>query len=75
LRGNKTPAEFHGEQKGSIENAGGIIRRYLPKKLDSAVLTQLQLDWIGTEKGVRKKVAVLVSEGLHAPLRSAWSGP
>jgi IS30 family transposase len=33
-------------QKGSIENANGIIRRYLPKKFDPAGLTQLQLDCI-----------------------------
>jgi IS30 family transposase len=33
-------------QKGSIENANGIIRRYLPKKSDPSGLTQLQLDCI-----------------------------
>jgi hypothetical protein len=54
-----SPAEFHGGQKGSIENASGIIRWYLPKKFDPAGLTQLQLDCIGTEKGVRQRDSMI----------------
>lgn len=36
-------------QKGGVENANGLIRRYLPKKTDFRELTQEELDEIVEE--------------------------
>jgi IS30 family transposase len=37
---------YHSWEKGSVENAIGLIRRYLPKKTDFATITQEQLKQI-----------------------------
>jgi IS30 family transposase len=37
---------YHSWEKGSVENAMGLIKRYLPKKTDFATISQEQLKQI-----------------------------
>jgi IS30 family transposase len=54
------------EQKGSIENHNGILRRYIPKKTDFTTFSQLDLDMIIEEINNRPRKCLAYKTPLEA---------
>src|SRR4029077_1908892 len=63
-------------QRGSNENTNGLLRQYLPRKLDSAARSQLELDDIAAELNgrPRQRSSGKPAEEMEALLRSPLEG-